>query len=495
MSHEESSVQRNNPPGKFSLEMIMIVLAAVGAVVIGKYPEAGAVILLYLCGKLVEKQAVKKSREKIASSAVMTVKNGWTYEDAVSQKTRTERLISRFSRIFTPAVLAGAIVVAVVPSVVTGNWTYWIRTACTFLVVGCIGTLVASVSLAFSCGIAVSTRRGVLFKSGQPMETINNMRLFVTGKTGILTDAQYGLQRVVSAIAFEPGNGKEEKGQETEEEFVLRLCAGAMKNTKDPVFACVERAAEVWKVTPDTPEEVQEEAGQGVCARLPEGRVCAGTREYLMRKGIAVAPPLQAYGLQICVALGHDHIGTLLLADRVNKGAESLMNAARHVGAKTAVLTEESEINANAIAKQLSIDLSYGSLTPAGKQSVIKDMRRKVGTMFYIGSGLRDAAVMESADVSGTLSSGTEEAVRAADILYMSRELKPAEDSIDLAFVTTRIASENILLSLLIKAGMIFLGFVGHANLWLAIIADTAVAVICILNAVRLLYFGKYRLR
>ena len=171
------------------------------------------------------------------------------------------------------------------------------------------------------------------------------------------------------------------------------------------------------------------------------------------------------------------------------------MNAARHVGAKTAVLTEESEVNANAIAKQLSIDLSYGALTPAGKQSVIKDMRRKVGTMFYLGSGLRDAAVMENADVSGTLSSGTQEAVRAADILYMSRELKPAEDSIDLAFVTTRIASENILLSLLIKAGVIFLGFVGHANLWLAIIAETAVAVICIFNAIRLLYFGKYRLR
>lgn len=479
------------------LELVMIIAAAAGAVATGSYPEAAAIILLYLGCVFLRTKIEVRAEARIEKSGRMQMEKGWRFEEAVSEPARLERITEQLARIGTPAMAAAAASAAVIPSLMTGNWTYWVKVGCTFLIIGHTSTLVSSVFHAFRYGIAAGSARRIFFKNGSAMEKISNMKLVATGKQGILTDGLFGLQRVIPAIAFEKEeeNTSGEQNKETEEELILRLCAGAAAGSSHPAAKGIARAAEAWKVQPEQPEKIIEAAEEGICAKLSEGIVCFGTRAYLQKKKIRLPEPVQIYGLQIPVALNGEHIGTIIFADHVKDGADRLIQAARHVGARTAVLTEESEFNASTVARQLNIDLVRADLSPEGKTEAMKDLRRKVGGTLYFGDGVRDAAAMAAADVSGTLESGTPEAVQAADILYSGTELKPMEESIDLAFVTTRIASENVLLSVLIKLGIIFLGFVGYANIWLTIVAEIGVAFICIINTVRILYLGKYRFR
>ena len=480
------------------LELVMIIAAAAGAVATGSYPEAAAIVLLYLGCMFLQKRINAAVKARIAESALMEAENGWAYEKAVSEPARTERLTVKFVRICTPVLAAAAVAAALVPSLITGNWTYWVRVGCTFLIIGHTSTLAVSVVLAFRCGIAAGSARGILFKNSGAMEKISSMKLVALGKHGILTDGVYGLQRVIPSIAFEEDGEPDPSGEsikESEEELILRLCAGAAAGSAFPAANGIVRAAEAWKVKPEQPGEILEATPDGICASVSEGVVCFGSRAFMQQKNIRLPEPLQVYGLQIPVALDGELIGTLILADRMKNGAEQLIAAVRHVGARTAILTGESEFNASAVARHLNIDLVRSELSPEGRTEVMKDLRRKVGGTLYLGDGTEDTASMAAADVSGCLACGTPESLQAADILYTGTELKPMEESIDLAFVTTRIASENVFLSILIKAGILFLGFVGYANLWLTIAADIGVAVICVINAVRVPYFGKYRFR
>ena len=467
------------------VQNVLMILAAVLAVVIGRYPEAAAIVLLYVAERWLLKTVTARTREQIAGVVDLE-----SVEQVVKTETRLEKRLARFTRIFTPAAVAAAAAAALFFFLKKGDWQYGLRTACTFLVISCPWVLSASIRLAYLCGIAVSRIRGIRFKDGTVMEKISNMRLAAVGCRGILTDGRYGLQRVVPAIAFE----EEEEGveAESEEEFVLRLCAGAAAGSSFPLADSIARAAKTWKVEAGTPLKTKESREDGVTAVLPEGEVLCGTREYFLSKHIQIPEPLQAYGAQIQVALNGDHIGTLLFSDRLRNGAESLIKALHHVGAKTVVITGESKLNADAIARSLNIDVVHADLRPEQKTDVMKQLLRKGGDTLYIGTGRTDASLMGKATASGMLKGGTDEAAEAAGILYDSTELKPVEDSIDLAFCTTRIASENAFLSILMKAGIIFLGMVGYANLWLAIAADAAIAVICIINAVRLPNFGKY---
>ena len=480
------------------LELVMIIAAAAGAVVTGSYPEAAAIVLLYLGCMWLEKRLASSADARIAQWAPAQAENGWKYEEAVSGPVRTKRLTEKFAKICTPVLAAAAAAAALIPSLMGGDWAYWVKVGCTFLIIGPVSTLVSSVALAYRCGIAAGSARGIFFKSGETMEKISSMKLVATGKQGILTDGEFGLQRVVPAIAFEEdaeGDPAGEGGRETEEELILRLCAGVLAESSHPAAKAVARAAEAWKVQPAQPEEILETTEDGISAKLAEGVVCVGSRPYMQKKGIRRTEAVQAYGMQLCAALDGELLGTLILADRMKNGAEQLIGAARHVGARTAVVTGDSAFNASAVARHLNIDLVRADLSEEGRTEAMKDLRRKVGGTLYLGDGVRDAASMAAADVSGCLAGGKPEAQQAADILYKGTELKPMEESIDLAFVTTRIASENVFLSILIKLGILFLGFVGHANLWLTIVAVAGVAVICIINAVRIPYYGKYRFR
>ena len=478
------------------LELVMIAAAVVGAVATGSYPEAAVLVLLYLGCRLLERYIISASRAKIENNALMQAENGWTYEKAVAAPMRVEHFADNFAKFFPPVMAAAGAAAALIPSLVTGDWTYWVRVGCTFLIIGCTGTLAASVSLAKRCGIAAASARSIFFKSGEAMENISNMKVVALGK-GALTDGKYGLQRVVPAIAFEEEDDEdgEEQEMETEEELILRLCAGAAEGLSHPAVRSILRAAEAWKIRPDQREELIETSEDGVCAKLPEGIVCFGDRKYFREKKIRLPEPVQAYGMQIYVALDGEHIGTLILQDSIVQGAESLIMAIRHVGAKTVLMTEESTFNAETIARHLNIDQVRAELSGEKKAETMKDLRRKMGVTLYLGDGEGDASIMAAAEVSGSFDSGAAEAVEAADILYAGKALQPMEDSIDLAYLTTRVASENVFLACLIKAGIIFLGLVGYANLWLTILADIGVAVICLVNAVHILATRKYRFR
>ena len=585
--------------GQIFDENLLMILASIGAIVIGEYPEAVAVILLYRIGELFEDIAVDKSRAQISEavdmrpevvsritpegireipaaeaqtgdliqirpgeripldgvvvegesqidtapltgeplpvsatagaelysgcvnqsgllkmrvtkelSESMVTRVLRSVEEATASKPHIERFITRFARVYTPIVVVAAVLVAVIPTLMGGDWSYWLRTACTFLVISCPCALVISVPLAYFCGIAAAAKRGVLFKGGEAMEMISKMGLLVLDKTGTLTDGIFGLQRVSVEEAFQEKTEEEnasadgtdsrdeEDEVETAEECILRLAAGAESQSTHPLAQSILRAAEAWKLSPDRPSEVEETAGKGVRARLPEGEVLCGSRNYLSGKGVDVQELMaNAYGTEICVALNGQFLGSMLLADRLKPGAESLVNAVHHIGGSVVILTGDKAANANAVAKKLGIDLVHAELLPEQKLEIMRKLRKKKGRAMYVGDGINDAPVMAGADVSGAMGSGSDAAVEAADIVYMTSNLKAVEDSIDLAFQTTRIASENVVLALLVKIGIMFLGLVGHANMWLAVFADTGIAMICIINAVRILYAGKYRTR
>ncbi|MBR2560850.1 MAG: heavy metal translocating P-type ATPase [Eubacterium sp.] len=417
-------------------------------------------------------------------------------ENAAANKPRMERRSARFVKIYTPAVAAAAVLVFLIPTLRGGDWHYWLRTACTFLVISCPCAIAISVPLAYITGLAAASKNGMLFKSGESLEAVTNARVVVMDKTGTLTDGVFGLQSVIPEEGFaEEIGGDGDSEYESAEDIILRLCAGAERGSKHPLAQSVLRAAEVWKLEPDIPTETEELAGKGIRAILPEGEVLCGSQTFLRERGVAFdAEYLKAYGSEIYVALNGRYLGRLLLADRLKEGADALINEIHHMQSKTAILTGDKRVNAEAVARNLGIKMVYAELMPDAKLDVMKRLRKDLGSVMYVGDGINDAPVMAGADVSAAMGSGADLALDTADIVYLHPDLETVKESIVLAYQTVRIAGENIFLAMLIKLGMVFLGMVGYADISLAIVADTIVAVICIFNSVRVLFTGKYRI-
>ncbi|MBS6707389.1 MAG: cadmium-translocating P-type ATPase [Lachnospiraceae bacterium] len=399
-------------------------------------------------------------------------------ENAAASKPQIERFIARFARVYTPVVVLLAVLTAIVPSLVTGDWNHWIYTAITFLVISCPCALVLSVPLAFFSGIGAGSKRGILFKGGISLEAMKNVRSVVMDKTGTITQGNFKLQEAV------PANG-------TDADTLLALCASCEQNSTHPIAQSILAAARDKQISLDTPSEVEEIAGHGIRAALPQGEVLCGNRKLMDQFHVPVNAAALNYGTEVFAALNGTFIGHLVIADTIKPEAADAISAIRSKDIVTAMLTGDAQENADAVAKATGIDEVHARLLPQDKLETLKEIRAAHGAVMFVGDGINDAPVLAGADVGAAMGSGADAAIEAADVVFMTSQLDAVPKALEIAHTSLRIARQNVVFALVIKALVMVLGLAGFANMWMAVFADTGVAMICVLNSIRILYRKK----
>lgn len=397
-------------------------------------------------------------------------------ENAAASKPKIDRFITRFSRIYTPIVVALAAATAVIPSLVTGDWQYWVYTALTFLVISCPCALVLSVPLAFFSGIGAGSKLGILFKGGIAIEALQDVKTVVMDKTGTITEGNFELQKVIPANGFT-------------EEQVLALAGACEQNSTHPIAASIMEAAKKQGVASKHPDSVKEIAGKGVEAVTEEGTLLCGNRTLLMDSGIDLQEHrMGGYGTEVLLAVNGNYAGCLIIADKVKEDAKTAVSAMKRQGIVTAMLTGDAEETARAVAAETGIDEVHAKLLPEQKLQELTHIRSAHGSVMFVGDGINDAPVLAGADVGAAMGSGADAAIEAADVVFMNSAVSAIPQALSIARTAAGIAKQNVIFALVIKAAVMVLGLAGLANMWMAVFADTGVAMLCILNSIRILY-------
>ena len=397
-------------------------------------------------------------------------------ENAAASKPKIDRFITRFAKVYTPCVVGIAVATALIPSLVTGNWHYWIYTAITFLVMSCPCALVLSIPLAFFSGIGAGSKKGILFKGGLSIEGLSNLGAVVMDKTGTITEGNFQLQKVVTA------------GKYNENEL-LSMCAGCEQNSTHPIANSIVAAAKERGIQFEKPISLEEISGHGIVAEMPEGKVLCGNRKLMDKFGVTIGELKEAsYGSEVFMAVNGTFAGYMLISDTIKPDAKEAIASLKKLGLHTVMLTGDSEDSATAVGKDAGIDEIYAKLLPEDKLNALKKVREAHGTVMFVGDGINDAPVLAGADVGAAMGSGADAAIEAADAVFMNSNVDAIPQSIAIARNTNRIAWQNVIFALVIKIAVMILGLAGHANMWMAVFADTGVAMICVLNSIRILY-------
>ena len=553
---------RNVANGQLLDEHFLMMIATIGAFVLGEYPEAVFVMLFYQVGELFQNIAVGRSRKSIAAlmdirpdvavverdgaevtvspdevriGEVIVVRPGekipldgsilegeselntvsLTGESALREvaagdsvisgcvnvsgllrvkvekpfgestvskilelvenselvKSKTENTVTRFARIYTPSVVAGAVLLALIPSFITGDWARWINTALIFLVVSCPCALVISVPLSYFGGLGAASRRGVLIKGSNHLEALANLKIAVFDKTGTLTKGTFA----VSAVHPE-GMAEAE---------LLRLAAAAEQYSNHPIAQSLREAA-----TAELPAatDVEELAGYGVGATVEGHRVLVGNRRLMEKEGIAFTVPA-GLGTVILVACDGSFAGSVLISDVIKpEAAEALAELRRNGVDRQVMLSGDRREVALDVAKKLNIDECHAELLPGDKAELVGKMlaEKMSGTLAFVGDGVNDAPVLARADVGIAMGAlGSDAAIEAADVVLMDDDPRGIAQAVKIARRTRGIVWENITLALVVKLGFMALSVFNLVGMWAATFADVGVAIIAILNAMR----------
>lgn len=400
-------------------------------------------------------------------------------ENAAASKPKIDRFITRFSKIYTPCVVLIAAATAILPSLVSGNWRYWIYTALTFLVMSCPCALVLSVPLAFFSGIGAGSKKGILFKGGVSIESLGHLGAVVMDKTGTITEGNFQVQKVITA-------------SDDSEEELLRICASCEQNSTHPIAHSIVTAAAKKNLSLETPAKLEEISGHGISAQLSKGQVLCGNRKLLERYQVSI-PDLsnQAYGAEVLFAVNGTFAGYLVISDTVKSDAKTSISRLKSMGLRTIMLTGDSEDSAQAVAKETGIDDVYARLLPQDKLNILNKVRSSHGSVMFVGDGINDAPVLAGADVGAAMGNGADAAIEAADAVFMNSSVDSIPQAIAIARSTNRIAIQNVVFALVIKIAVMILGLLGFANMWMAVFADTGVAMLCVMNSIRILYRKK----
>ena len=397
-------------------------------------------------------------------------------ENAAASKPKIDRFITRFAKVYTPCVVGIAVATALIPSLVTGNWHYWIYTAITFLVMSCPCALVLSIPLAFFSGIGAGSKKGILFKGGLSIEGLSHLGAVVMDKTGTITEGNFQLQKVVTIGEYS-------------EEQLLAMCAGCEQNSTHPIANSIVAAAKERGISLEKPLSLEEISGHGISAQMPEGKVLCGNRKLMDKFGVAIGELHEAaYGSEVFMAVNGKFAGYMLISDTIKPDAKDAIASLKKLNLHTVMLTGDSEDSAQAVGKKAGIDEIYAKLLPEDKLNALKKIRQEHGTVMFVGDGINDAPVLAGADVGAAMGSGADAAIEAADAVFMNSNVDAIPQSVSIAKNTNRIAWQNVVFALVIKIAVMILGLAGHANMWMAVFADTGVAMICVLNSIRILY-------
>ena len=397
-------------------------------------------------------------------------------ENAAASKPTIDRFITRFARIYTPFVVAAAVLTAVIPSLITGDWNKWIYTALTFLVISCPCALVLSVPLAFFSGIGAGSKYGILFKGGVAMEALKNIAAVVMDKTGTVTKGNFVLQKVNAA-----------EGMKSDE--LLRLCASAELVSTHPIAVSIVEAAKAEKLELVRPDKFEEIAGEGLVAYFGARKVLCGNTKLLQRFNVEYGgyTPTES-GSEVLVADNGLYMGQLLINDTLKEDAKEAIASLKAQGLVTAMLTGDAQKEAQAVAKEAGIDEVRAQLLPQDKLSELNMLRNKYGPVMFVGDGINDAPVLAGADAGAAMGSGADAAIEAADVVFMNSEVKAIPQAIAIARATGAIAWQNVIFALTVKVIIMIAGLMGYASMWAAVFADTGVSLLCVLNSIRILY-------
>ena len=389
-------------------------------------------------------------------------------ETASEQKSKAENFITKFAKYYTPAVVLAAALLAVVPGLITGDWSVWVYRALSFLVVSCPCALVISIPLSFFAGIGAASRCGILVKGSNYLEKFNKADTFVFDKTGTLTRGNFAVTKI------SPADRADE---------VLRLAAIAEQGSSHPIARSI--VARYGKET-EGGYVLTNVAGKGILAVRGGERILCGNAALLEENGIACVPE-PGVGTVVYVAKDGAFVGSLLVADEVKPEAKQVVGELRALGCRTVMLTGDNEAVAASVASELGVTAYRAALLPQNKvEEVEKLLAKERGALCFVGDGINDAPVLMRSDIGIAMGGvGSDAAIEASDIVLMQDDLRGLPLAKRIARKTMAVVKENIAFSLLVKAAILILSAAGIANMWLAVFGDVGVAVIAILNAMR----------
>ena len=556
--------------GELFDEYFLMTVASIGALCIGEYPEAVAVMLFFRIGECFEDYAVDKSRRSIAElmdirpdyacvevdgvlqkfdpntipvgtvitvtpgeripldgvimdgessvdtsaltgesmprtvkkgqqvvsgcvnlSGVLRIRVSSTYkestvskmlelvEHSANSKSRREALVTRFAKVYTPVVVALAVLLAVIPSLVDGNWLEWIRRALIFLVISCPCALVISVPLSFFGGIGCASKHGILIKGSTYLEALADTSTVVMDKAGTVTEGSFSVTGV-EPIGISGAD-------------LITLAAAAECYSSHPIALSLRKAC---KSLPDRRlvTNVRELTGRGIEANVCGRRVLVGNAALMTSNGITPKTPTE-HATIVHVAADGIYGGYIVIDDRIKDGAKQAVSDLYRLGVEsTVMLTGDGKRTAQAVATALGVNNVYSELLPSDKVIAVEELLRQkhTGTLLFVGDGINDAPVLARSDVGIAMGAlGSDAAVEAADVVLMDDDVRKLPLAIEISQHTVGIAKQNIAFSLTVKFVIMLLGALGIAGMWLAVFADVGVLILAVLNATRTLRINE----
>lgn len=436
-------------------------------------------------------------------------------ESASSKKAKVENFITRFARYYTPVVVCGAALLAVIPSLIFGDWMNWIQRACIFLVISCPCALVISVPLSFFGGIGAASRSGILVKGSNFLELVSDIDTVVFDKTGTLTKGEFVVTDIIPAggAASENGAVSENSAVEERKASLLEMAALAESYSDHPVAQSIKAAYDALKNKKRSPAAekasaadaktgenaeaassrvtgCEEISGHGIKAVI-DGKIVLAGNDRLMAAENIKFERCDKIGTVVYLAADSVYQGCIVIADTVKEEAKETISALKSLGVrKTVMLTGDRKEVGEAVAKELGMDCAYTQLLPGDKVSKVEELLadKNDGALVFVGDGINDAPVITRADVGIAMGSmGSDAAIEAADIVLMDDDTRKIAKVAKISRKTLRIVKQNIVFALGVKGVILLLGAFGMANMWEAVFADVGVSVIAILNAMRVM--------
>ena len=389
-------------------------------------------------------------------------------ENAAEQKSKAENFITKFARYYTPAVVAVALLLAVIPGAVTGDWSTWVYRALSFLVVSCPCALVISIPLTFFAGIGAASKHGILVKGSNYLERFDKANIFVFDKTGTLTKGNFAVTAVV------PESGREE---------IVRLAASAEKDSTHPIARSIVAA---YGKEPDGGYTLTDVAGEGIAATGEGGEILCGNAKLMRARGIAF-DEVDAVGTVVYVAKDGVYKGALVIEDEVKPESAEVIGELNALGCRTVMLTGDNARVADSVAAKLAVSDVKSSLLPGDKVGEVEKLlaaKGKGDELCFVGDGINDAPVLMRADIGIAMGGvGSDAAIEASDIVLMKDDLRGIPTAKRIARKTMAIVKQNIVFALAVKLLILILSAFGITNMWFAVFGDVGVAVLAILNA------------
>lgn len=406
-------------------------------------------------------------------------------ENASARKSNSEKFITRFSRYYTPIVVSLALILAIIPPLLIKESTFseWIHRALSLLVVSCPCALVISIPLSFFGGIGGASASGILVKGGNYLEALAKVKTFVFDKTGTLTKGTFEVTDIQPQLE---GISKNE---------LLRIACAAERASSHPIAMSLKKKADAELVRLDEAENIREIAGRGVCASIDGQSVLVGNARLMSENGIECAEN-KAAGTTVHVAADGKYLGYIVISDEIKSEAHDAIAALKREGIERVVmLTGDADSIGRSVADELGMDECFAEQLPSDKVERVNELLEKSDgndKLAFVGDGINDAPVLARADIGIAMGAlGSDAAIEAADVVIMNDNLLSLSKAMRIARKATRIAKENTVFAIAIKAAVLVLSASGVASMWMAVFADVGVAVIAILNAMRTLRTNK----